>query len=107
MTVPEQNGKDPVWFLLQVAEDMRPMHAFEFCHSWAACLKVKLALWEQSASPPRGNQPMVPALAEPCSPAQRLSGEALSFLLDQGGRLPEGLSHLLQETCSAWYKTTG
>lgn len=41
------------------------------------------------------------------SPAQRLPGEALSFLLDLGGRLPEGLSHLLQETCSAWYKTTG
>lgn len=53
------------------------------------------------------NQLMVPALAEPRSPAQRLSGEVLIFLLDQGGRLPEGVSHLLQETCSAWYKTTG
>lgn len=108
MTVPEQNGKDQVWFLLQVAEDTRPMHALEFCHSWAACLKMKL--W------PYGNRVhclpegtswwFLPWLSH-CSPAQRLSGEALSFLLDQGGRLPEGLSHLLQETCSAWYKTTG
>ena len=108
MTVPEQNGKDPVWFLLQVAEDMRPMHGLEFCHSWAACLKMKLWPYGNRVHclPEGTNWWFLPWLSH-CSPAQRLSGEALSFLLDQGRKLPEGLSHLLQETCSAWYKTTG
>ena len=31
----------------------------------------------------------------------------MSLLLDQDGRLPEGLSHLLQDPCSAWHETTG
>ena len=100
--------KTPVWFLLSAA-DVSTMHAHEsLSHLGFESQTWSAGLCKNSVNhiPEWTNWRFLPRLSH-CSPVQGPSGGALSLLLDEGRRCPEGLSHLLQDPCSAWYKTTG